>query len=407
MPPATSTKAAELKDDAWDLTSSEMDSESSYEGVFAGSHEDSSAIVVTKMPGGKIEMAEDSDEPILPVRHSSAGINDSDDVLKDSSHEYGAGRPHCSCNPPPVWRAESYIPLEVPEASMPTLTNKIHDIWSYAAHKNWVFGSQVRHGENWRIYEFLMPAMQLASLWLTRPEYQAFWTTIQSSPCKLNEERNNWSLEGTKARTLPSAKVQKDLEKQLLEIGKKLTFCFTPLGHTNGRWASRKAISQCNSDSWRGNSLKSGYVTILDMEFAAPLGQSAPSSYPKWIDERIPAKLGFLFLFAVQLSGQLAEVLWLDRRHKEGGEEDGIAEDQSVTIDGVRYDCMSDAFEGVFFGGRVEEVEKWPGYFRYRLAVHFFDKGASSLGPDTLRLTTHEINQRFSSAWWALMDGKR
>lgn len=192
-----------------------------------------------------------------------------------------------------------------------------------------------------------------------------------------------------------------------MEIGKKIFFCFNPLGHTNGRWTNKKAISLRNSDCWRGNSFKSGYVTILDGEFTAVDYPSGPYDNPLLMDPKIPATLGLFFLFAVHLSGQLAEVLWLDRRYRESGEENGIMEDQSVTMDGVRYDCMSDAFEGVFFGGRVKEVEKGPEHPRYQLVVHLVDKGPSYSGPGTISLTTHEISQAFSSTWWAKMDGMK
>lgn len=324
-------------------------------------------------------------------------------MFKDSSYEYQAKRPQRTWNPAPVWTGP-YIRFEVPRVSMPSLRNNIHEIWSHITHKHWFLGRLVRPAGRWPIYEVLLPAMKLASLWLTRPEYQTFWTTIHSSPCKLNEERDNWSLEGAKATTPPPAEVQKALEKQLMEIGKKIYFCFNPLGHTNGRWTNKKAISLRNSDSWRGNSFKSGYVTILDGEFAAVDWPSGPYDNPVSMDPKIPATLGLLFLFAVHLSGQLAEVLWLDRRYRESGEEDGTVEDQSVTMDGVRYDCMSDAFEGVFFGGRVKERPEHP---RYQLVVHRGDKGPSYSGPDTLNMTTREISQAFSSASWAMMEGKR
>ncbi|KAL8646300.1 MAG: hypothetical protein Q9210_006218, partial [Variospora velana] len=270
-------------------------------------------------------------------------------------------------------------PLEVPGASMPTLTNDIHDIWDRARHDNWMFDSQLRYNQDWRIYEILMPAMRLASLWLTRPEYQAFWTSIVSSPCKLDKERNSWSLESVRAGSSPSPKVRKDLEKRLREIGKKIHFRFAPWDCTNGQWACTEAISRRNSDSWRGNTFEPGYVTTLHDDFMyVPWPNASP---PAWKEASTSAKLHFLFLLAVQLTGQLAEVLWLDRSHREREEEDGIVEVPRISIDGVQDDTMRHAFERVFFGGLVEVLGGNPDPFCFhKLALRLFHEEVSSSG---------------------------
>ncbi|KAL8982084.1 MAG: hypothetical protein Q9177_005381 [Variospora cf. flavescens] len=291
-------------------------------------------------------------------------------------------------------------PLEVPGASMPTLANDIHDIWDHARHDNWTFDSQLRHNQDWRIYEILMPAMRLASLWLTRPEYQAFWTSIVTSPCELDKERNSWNLERVRAGSSPSPKVQKDLEKRLREIGKKMIhFRFAPLDCTNGLWARTEAISRRNSDSWRGNTFEPGYATTLHDDFMyVPWPNASP---PAWKEASTSAKLRFLFLLAVQLTGQLAEVLWLDRSHREREGKDSIVEVSRISIDDIEYDTMSHAFERVFFGGLVEVVGGQPGPFcLHELALRLFHEETSSSGSGASPLSIHEINARFSSAWW-------
>ncbi|KAL8964882.1 MAG: hypothetical protein Q9197_006766 [Variospora fuerteventurae] len=309
-------------------------------------------------------------------------------------------RSSVQCKAPHTLTSQLEDNLEVPGASMPTLTNDIHDIWDLARHDNWVFDSQLSYNQDWRIYEILMPAMRLASLWLTRLEYQAFWTSIVSSPCKLDKERNSWNLESVRAGSSPSPKAQKDLEKRLREIGKKkIHFRFAPLDCTNGQWARTEAIRRRNSDCWRGNTFELGYATTLHDDFMyVPWPNASP---PAWKEASTSAKLRFLFLLAVQLTGQLAEVLWLDRSHREREGKGGIVEISRISIDDIEYDNMSHAFERVFFGGLVEVVGGQPGPLcLHELALRLFHEEASSSESGASPLSIHEINARFSSAWW-------
>lgn len=273
--------------------------------------------------------------------------------------------------------------VEIPDALMPTLTNDIHDIWDRARHDHWKFDSQLSHNQDWRIYEILTPAMRLASLWLTRPEYQKFWTGILYGSHKPDGKHNTRNLADHEIEV----STPKDVEKRLRDIAKKLHFRFAPLA--DGKWAHTEIISRRNSNSWRGTTFEPGYVTTLHDDFMyIPWPGAVP---PVWKDSNTCSKLRFLFLLAVQLSGQLAEVLWMDRCEREGKGE-SCAKDGRVSI--------SQAFEAFVLGGRLQVVNNVPNPFCLEgLAITTLDHVASFAKVELLSM--HGINARFAQAWWA------
>ncbi|KAL8915906.1 MAG: hypothetical protein Q9208_008801 [Pyrenodesmia sp. 3 TL-2023] len=289
-------------------------------------------------------------------------------------------------------------PLEVSGVSMPTLTNDIHDIWDRARHDHWNFDSQLSHNQDWRIYEILVPAQRLASLWLTRPEYEQFWTTLLYAPFEADEKRNTWNIDN-KAVDLPDNHPI-DLEKRLRYIAKKIHFRFAPLECAKGNWAFSEAISRRNSDSWKGESLEPGYVTVLHDDFMfIPWPNADP---PVWKEASTCAKLRFLFLLAIKLGGQLAEVLWMDRCLKEQGD-DGAARRQGLTIGKSKYHGMSHAFECWVLGGRLQVVDNWPDPLcPDGLAVTSIDY--VSAYAEVKMLAMKGIHKQFSSTSWASAD---
>lgn len=290
------------------------------------------------------------------------------------------------------------FPLEVSDVSMPTLTNDIHDVWDRARHDHWKFDSQLSYNQDWRIYEILVPAQRLASLWLTRPEYEQFWTTLLYAPYEVDEKRNTWNIDD-KAVDLPDNH-RIDLEKRLRDIAKKIHFRFAPLECIKGKWAYSEAISRRNSDSWKGESFEPGYVTVLHDDFMfIPWPNADP---PVWKEASTCAKLRFLFLLAVHLGGQLAEVLWMDRYLKEQ-DDHAMARRQGLLIGKSKYHGMSHAFQCWVLGGRLQVVDNFPNPLcPDGLAVTNVDY--ISAYAEVKMLAMKGIHRQFSSASWASAD---
>ncbi|KAL8634762.1 MAG: hypothetical protein Q9226_009438 [Calogaya cf. arnoldii] len=191
---------------------------------------------------------------------------------------------------------------------MPSLTNAIHDIWNPAQTGKWKFDQQVTEdttlytdsgldeAQKQSIIDTLTPAMRLATLWLTRPEYRNFWATILFAPCTFDEERSFWRLAKEPVDMTP---VRCNEMGGILEsIASKTHFIFD---HTpNG--ASTKIISQQDHLTWRGSSYTPGYVTTLNPDFKhAVWPADRPENSKTWQAHTTPNKLRFLFFLAVQL----------------------------------------------------------------------------------------------------------
>lgn len=65
--------------------------------------------------------------------------------------------------------------LELDHVQMPNLTNAIHPIW--ALEKFHFFNGNTK-AERAEAYDAISPALQLASLWIERPQYEGFWAPM-------------------------------------------------------------------------------------------------------------------------------------------------------------------------------------------------------------------------------------
>ncbi|KAL8704233.1 MAG: hypothetical protein Q9201_002611 [Fulgogasparrea decipioides] len=294
-------------------------------------------------------------------------------------------------------RLEQWEALEMKDAAMPTLKTDIHDIWDRARHDNWRFDSKTDDTKDWRIYETLTPALRLASLWLTRPEYQRFWHTILYAPIKTDPTDNRYEL--AKDVSDISAEHSKDMEERLRDVARKIRFSFQTidLEAEEGEWASTTAINNYNPDA--------GYDTILVDEFMDVPNPRAAAAM--WTDRSASDKLRFLFLLAVKLGGQLAETLWINRCQREQGEYDpqqklGVAFNPLFRHP---HDSMKDAFEGFVLGGRLDVYSGWrPKSGPMCLdALHLGWLYPDSSGHGAL-LHMEGINSHFSQGWWEERD---
>lgn len=277
--------------------------------------------------------------------------------------------------------------LTFEEAAMPTLDGDIHDIWDRARHDNWTFGDQQKDGSDWRMYERLTPALRLATLWLTRPEYQIFWHTILYGDFTFDEREQSWELVDDASNI--STERSKDMEERLRDLAKKVLFRFEPLPSPSGVFAKSHATPIGNADK--------GYETILHEDFMKipkPVGR--PS---QWDALDICGRLRFLFLLAVQLGGQLAEVLWMERCRRAHDGYDARHRFPLI-LGNVRYRSMSQAFEEVVLGGRVETVNHLPTLGKDGLALTHSMNIAGHTEWTTAGLELRGINDRFASEWW-------
>lgn len=65
--------------------------------------------------------------------------------------------------------------LEFDHAKLPTLTNAVHPIWHF---EHFIFPQGSNEQQNYESYAAILPALRLASLWITEPEFEIFWISI-------------------------------------------------------------------------------------------------------------------------------------------------------------------------------------------------------------------------------------
>ena len=286
--------------------------------------------------------------------------------------------------------------LEIANAALPTLDTYIHDIWDRARYDHWKFDSQLRHNTDWRIYEAFCPALRLASLWLTRPEYQPFWTSLMCGEYELDENQQSWKISATPIEM--TAKRTKDMENKLRDLARKLRFCFHNLDISQGQWAATQAMQVEESESYGAGIFAPRLMTTFHDDFMYVLWPGA--NPPVWDTSSTSKKLRFLFFFAVQLGRELANALWIERCRQEHGDE-GLERFPQISIHGKQIGPMDAAFERFMFGGKIEVINGsssprcWDG-----LAVRY-DDGLDDSNLRVAALSMEAINNRFSSAWWA------
>ncbi|KAI4223332.1 MAG: hypothetical protein LQ349_007448 [Xanthoria aureola] len=294
--------------------------------------------------------------------------------------------------------------LEFTRAAMPTLNNPIHDIWNPAQRGKWKFDQQVDpdpilhtdnnldHDQERSIVDTLTPAMRLATLWLTRPEYRDFWATILYAPCTFDEERRVWQLAKETMDMTPAR--CNELNARLQTIGPNNHFVFE---HT-GDWASTISISQTDSLTWRSSFYTFGYVTRLDPSFKEAVSPIDRPNTRSWQQQTPANKLRFLFFLAVQLGGQAAELLWLDRCRNELR---NVGQNPRIYVHDIEHVDLSLALQEMVLGGRLQELNKSGPMCSDGLALKIFE-GVVDPGPGYEIGIVHMqgINYRFSLDWW-------
>ncbi|KAL8790223.1 MAG: hypothetical protein Q9213_000754 [Squamulea squamosa] len=290
--------------------------------------------------------------------------------------------------------------LEYRHAEMPTLTNDVHDIWDHARHANWKFDQQVTyeddilhtdngldHDQEWRIIETLMPAMRLASLWLTRPEYSGFWATVLYAPCTFDEDEETH-----------------DMEDRLRDVATKNHFIFD----RTQNWASTRIVSENEPLTWRGTVYAPGYVTILDTRFIdAAWPTDRLGNGKRWQENTTSSKLRFLFFLAVNLGKQLAEVLWMDRCNREIAG-DGLRRKPCIFVHELAHLDMSHAFEELVLGGELKVVKNAGPMCSAGLALRIkegIDDGDPAVKIGIVHMKG--IAQHFSAEWWNSLGDRR
>ncbi|KAL8765373.1 MAG: hypothetical protein Q9209_007521 [Squamulea sp. 1 TL-2023] len=298
--------------------------------------------------------------------------------------------------------------LEYRHATMPTLTNDIHDIWDHARHANWKFDQQVTyeddilytdngldHDQEWRIIETLMPAMRLASLWLTRPEYRGFWATVLYAPCTFDEDEEVWRLAEEAVDMTPER--CNDMEERLRDVATKNHFIFD----RTQKWASTRIVSQDDPLTWRGTVYAPGYVTILDTRFMdAVWPTDRPENGKRWQENTTSSKLRCLFFFAVNLGKQLAELLWMDRCNRET-EGEGLGRKPCIFVHDLAHLDLSHAFEELVLGGELNVVKNAGPMCSAGLALRIKEGVVDAdAGFEVGIIHMKGIAQHFSAEWW-------
>ncbi|KAI4280628.1 MAG: hypothetical protein L6R38_004309 [Xanthoria sp. 2 TBL-2021] len=297
--------------------------------------------------------------------------------------------------------------LEYGRAAMPSLNNTIHDIWNPAQPGKWKFDQQVTadptlhvdngldHGQEQSIVDTLTPAMRLATFWLTRPEYRDFWATILYAPCTFDEERRFWRLAKETVDMTPARCNEMDTRLQTIAWNNHFIFDRTP------NWASTRSISPIAPLTWRGSTYAFGYVTTLDPGFMhAVWPVDRPGNAKRWQEHTTSNKLRFFFFLAVQLGGQAAELLWLDRCRRENrGNE--VGRKPCIYVHDLEHLDMNLAFEEFVLGGRLHALNKSAPMCSDGLALRIFE-GVVDPDPGFEIGIVHMegINQCFSLNWW-------
>ncbi|KAI4223105.1 MAG: hypothetical protein L6R36_005670 [Xanthoria steineri] len=296
--------------------------------------------------------------------------------------------------------------LEFGRAAMPTLNNPIHDIWNPALLGKWKFDQQVvsdptlytdnnlDRDQKQSIVDTLTPAMRLATLWLTRPEYRDFWATIFYAPCTFDEERRVWQLAKETVDMTPAR--CNELNARLQTIGSSNHFVF----ENTRDWASTISISQTDSLTWRTSKYTFGSVTRLDPSFKEAVCPIDGPNTRRWQRNTPSSKLRFLFFLAVQLGGQAAELLWLDRCRNELIDKN-VGRNTRIYVHDIEHVDLSLALQELVLGGRLQELNESGPMCSDGLALKIFEGVVDpDPGYEIGIVHTKGINYRFSSDWW-------
>ncbi|KAI4234281.1 MAG: hypothetical protein L6R40_006827 [Gallowayella cf. fulva] len=401
----------------------------------------------TTLENGELENS-DQDPGSAAIGSSAGGVH-SDEATQDNPpedseqqspndgatvREAGIGedarRDSSETTPPPLTlirltsgEAQARGGLETPNVRIPTLTNDIHDIWD-PGHGQWRFDQQLGYEDDfftneevpsedrqWRILDALSPAMRLASIWLTRPEYWDFWGTILYGRSTFDEQSELWDLEPVEM----TAERANGLEERLRDIATRHHFIFEmAMGDQGEQLAVTEVINREEPLTWRGREFAPGYVTSLSPDFLSAVWTGgSQGSFRSWDDNTTCERLRYFFFLAVTLGGQMAELLWMDRCRRETGDEDAVR-DPRIRIHGeLPYSDLRLAFQESFLGGRLEAVELGAPEALSGLGLMMLDGVVGALVEidngvvgsnsefEIAVVLMEGISQRFSAEWWA------
>ncbi|KAL8730966.1 MAG: hypothetical protein Q9166_003756 [cf. Caloplaca sp. 2 TL-2023] len=387
-----------------------------YSSHIAGTYGD---LETEEAAGEGIAGPDPNDTERLAIESNSATAGeDRRSSISGESQSDRSGTPTPSLKPLDQDELRANGGLECGAAAMPTLTNPIHDIWDHARHANWKFRQQASYddqasgeddfhkvdnglspGQEWRIIDTLMPAMRLASQWLTRPGYQKFWSTIMYAPWTFHKGTELWVLAEEPVKM--TQEVCNDMEERLQDIVKKHHFIFE---HPQETWTEIRVISPNRPSDWRENTYAPGYVTALREQIMyAVWPNDSPPRFKRWRVHNTCEKLRCLFFVAVQLAGGLAKLLWLDRCCREVGDEAELSQRKPcMVVRGVRYSDLCVAFQEFVLSGRLEAVNRRQAPIcSDGLALKMQEVIATTeQGFEVGIVTMKGINQRFTAEWW-------
>ncbi|KAL8801177.1 MAG: hypothetical protein Q9182_004624 [Xanthomendoza sp. 2 TL-2023] len=308
--------------------------------------------------------------------------------------------------------AEAGGGLEIPNVGEPTLTNEIHNLWG---NRHWRFDPQHSYGDDGfhsvenrpnreqqrEILGILTPARRLASLWLTRPEYQGFWATILFGPDTYDGANNLWNLEPIELTPERSREVEERLE----DIAARHHFIFAPPPRYPRRMASTLVIDPDDPQTWRGTEFAPGYVTFLHPNFESVVRSDGQQGrFREWPLNTRCERLRYLFFLAVTLGGAVAELLWMDRCRR-GMANQIIRRRPRILIRHLHpYSDLNNAFQEFILGGRL--VQGAPMALnglalRVIRNLHIRDGVVAPDSRTDVGIVRMEgIRDRFSENWW-------
>lgn len=76
--------------------------------------------------------------------------------------------------------------LEWAGAQLPTLDNEVHPIWHF---DRFTFLQGSTEQQNYEAYAAFLPALRLASLWITEPDFEEFWISLWNPSGRTSRER--------------------------------------------------------------------------------------------------------------------------------------------------------------------------------------------------------------------------
>ncbi len=152
--------------------------------------------------------------------------------------------------------------------------------------------------------------------------------------------------------------------------------------------------------TWRSSNFTVGYVTMLHPGFKEAVCPVDGPSARRWQRNTPSSKLKFLFFLAVQLGGQAAELLWLDRCRNELIDKN-VGRNPRIYVHDIEHADLGLALQELVLGGRLQELNKSAPMCSDGLALKIFE-GVVDPDPGYEIGIVHMegINDRFSSDWW-------